>query len=390
MTRSRQKVLARRHKPDHGIILLIAGLLLVGLVVIYSIGPALQQSTGITVVKQFFSVAAGVVAFTITAALPLQFWAKVQNLVVAAAILTSVALFAIPGGVINPDINGAKRWLVLGPLSFQPSELIKFALVLYLSSFLAKQIKHKSMADFSKSITPVAIILGILAFVVVILQKDLGTMQAILIIVIMMLFMAGAKLKHLFYLMSGAIALAVPAILLAPHRITRLMTFIDPDADITESGYHIHQALIGFGSGGLFGQGLGRSVQAYGYLPEAANDSIFAIIGEKFGFIGAVIVLAMYGALLFRVLKVVDRAPNSYFKVFVSGVFAWLLAHVLINTGAVLGILPLTGITLPFISYGGSSLLFIMAALGIVFNISRYGAAESTSGRIKRRRTSRT
>jgi cell division protein FtsW len=169
----------------------------------------------------------------------------------------------------------------------------------------------------------------------------------------------------------GALAVAV-----APHRIERLTTFLSPNNDIEGSGYHINQALIAVGSGGLFGLGLGKSVQAYGYLPEAANDSIFAIYAEKFGFIGTLLVVALFGYLLIKLAKIVQHAPNTFTRLVATGVFAWIGSHTIINIGAILGILPLTGITLPFLSYGGSSLIFIMAAVGLALNVSRYSLSD--------------
>lgn len=209
------------------------------------------------------------------------------------------------------------------------------------------------------------------------LQRDLGTMLVIAAIALCMLYIAGGRLRHI-WLMAGTMLLSgVLAVLIAPHRVARFLTFLDPSADITGAGHHINQALIGIGSGGLFGLGLGKSVQAYGYLPEAANDSIFAIFAEKFGFIGVMVLLIALGLLLSRVMRVVAHAPNSYTRLIAAGVFAWLFAHMVINIGAMLGLLPLTGITLPFLSYGGSSLLFIMTSLGLLFNISRYISFQS-------------
>lgn len=168
-------------------------------------------------------------------------------------------------------------------------------------------------------------------------------------------------------LIGGALAIAS-----AGHRRARVLTFLHPENDKSGSGYHINQALIAVGSGGLFGKGLGRSVQAYGYLPEAANDSIFAIMAEKFGFVGMMAVFTIYGAMLFRILGIVSRAPNNYLRFVSGGVFAWMTVQAFVNIGAMLSIMPLTGVTLPLLSFGGTSLIFTLAALGIVFHISRY------------------
>jgi cell division protein FtsW len=221
---------------------------------------------------------------------------------------------------------------------------------------------------------PLIIITGGVGLLIAVLQKDLGTMVAMVGIFLSMLFVSGIKLG-LFSRYVGAIAAAaVAGTVLFPHRVSRLLTFFDPARDVDGASYHINQALIAVGSGGWFGRGLGKSVQVFGYLPEAVNDSIFAIVAEQFGFIGSILVLFLYGALAVRLLRIVERAPNDYMKLIVAGIFGWLMSHVLINIGAMLGVIPLTGITLPFLSLGGTSLVFISAAFGLAFNISRYAS----------------
>jgi cell division protein FtsW len=166
--------------------------------------------------------------------------------------------------------------------------------------------------------------------------------------------------------------LLAAAIVSTPYRRDRFETFLNPQRDCQNTGYQACQALIAVGSGGLVGLGLGRSVQAYGYLPEAQNDSIFAIYAEKFGFIGSILLLGLYGMFFNRLKRIIERAPDQYSRLIVVGIAAWLAVQTMINIGAMLGLLPLKGITLPFVSYGGTSVLFIMAAVGMAFNISRY------------------
>ncbi len=378
MAYSRQNIrqYARRHKPDYSLILLISTLIIIGVIVLYSIGPALEVSTGITVGRQITSIILAWLAFAITYLLPVEFWSGLKKYLIGLAMLAVALLAFAPGEVINPSLNGAKRWLVLGPLSFQPAELVKFALMVYLATFLAHRIKHDRVNDVNDTIIPIGIITGVLGFIVVILQKDLGSMLVIVSMTIAMLYMAGVRLKLFAAFIGGLILVGSMSIVVAPHRLERLTTFIDPSNDVEGSSYHINQALIAVGSGGTFGLGLGKSVQAHGYLPEAANDSIFAIYAEKFGFIGVVIILALLVTMLFKLIKIVEHAPNHYLRLMATGVFAWVGSHVFINIGAILGIMPLTGITLPFLSYGGTSLLFIMAAIGLAMNISRYSVHE--------------
>jgi cell division protein FtsW len=279
-------------------------------------------------------------------------------------------LLLIPG--LGEEINGATRWLNLGPFSFQPAELLKFALVLYLAAWLAERIRTNQLDKKNEVLIPLLIITGLSGVLVAVLQKDLGTMVALASIISCMLFVSGVSMR-IYSRFIGLLASAgLVMILLFPHRLERLFTFISPSQDVDGTGYHIDQALIAIGSGGWFGTGLGKSVQVFGYLPEAISDSVFAIVGEQFGFIGSMLILFLYGALAVRLLRIIERAPTSYMRLIGAGMFGWLLAHVFVNVGAMLGLLPLTGIPLPFLSLGGTSLIFITAGFGIMFNISRY------------------
>lgn len=386
---NRQIATARKHKPDYGIVLITSILMMIGIVVLFSIGPALQNSAGITVGKQFVVIVAGVIAFVAASFLPLSFWQKIlPGLIVVTAIMSVALLFV-------PEVNGAARWIPLGPFAFQPSELLKFTLILYLANFLNQRVKSNRLNDTSQTLIPVAIITAVLGVFVVFLQRDLGTMTVVIGIVLGMLYISGIRLKQLGMMIAGIVVAGIGSILIAPHRMNRVLTFLDPGSDIQGAGYHINQALIAVGSGGIFGLGLGNSVQAYGYLPESATDSIFAVYAEKFGFLGSLAIILIFGALLFRIAKIVEQSPNTYIRLLSTGVFAWIFTQVTVNIGAMLGIMPLTGITLPLLSFGGSSLVFIMAALGLVFNLSRYTKFEPKRGgadalRGNRRRVGRT
>ncbi|MDR0957565.1 MAG: FtsW/RodA/SpoVE family cell cycle protein, partial [Candidatus Nomurabacteria bacterium] len=207
-------------------------------------------------------------------------------------------------------------------------------------------------------------------FVIVIMQKDLGTGVALIAIVLSQLVIAGVSGRKLFAIVAVIVALGVMSILVAPHRLARMATFL---GDGSEAGnYHIEQAAIALGSGGFFGRGLGQSIQAFGWLPMAIHDSIFAIIGEMFGFFGVIILILLIAFLLKRIIDKVDFLENAYLRLIVAGVFGWLAAHVVLNIGAMTHIIPLTGITLPLVSFGGTSMLFIMSGLGLVFGVSRY------------------
>ena len=286
------------------------------------------------------------------------------------------AMLAIGGwtGIVE-GTNGAVRWIELGPLgSVQPAEILKFGVLLYLAVFLAVRMKEGKINNLKETLMPVAVIASSALLFVIVVQKDLGTGMSLTAIVATMLFVAGINRKIIFGLLGILIVAGSFLIFTSPHRIERVVTYLQGDSTTTgdADAYHIQHAKIAIGSGGLFGVGIGDSVQASGYLPEAINDSIFAIIGETFGFIGTVALLALFVALLMRLLSVMDHMVDLRLKLLAAGVFGWLGAHVILNIAAMIGIFPLTGITLPLLSYGGTSMIFMAAALGLVYQLSKY------------------
>lgn len=364
-----------RHKPDYQLVLAIGLLLLTGMIVVYSISPALsyrllnRYSEQHFLYRQLIHIMLGIGAFIVASKIPLGFWRSMTKWMIYGALTLNLALL-VPGLGVN--INGATRWLNLGPIStFQPSELLKLALVFLVADALDR-LRGDELRNTDKTVKPALILLALVGFIVVVIQRDMGTMLVIATIVVGMLYIGGLYLKQLAQLLGALLVAGILSVVLFPHRVARLLTFLRPESDIQGSGYHVSQSLIAVGSGGIFGLGLGKSLQVYGYLPEAANDSIFAIFAEKFGFLGSVILISIFCYLLLRIFSIASRAPDKYSMLIASGVALWLAAHVLINTGAMLAILPLTGITLPFLSVGGSSLLLFMFGLGVVFQISRY------------------
>lgn len=367
-------VLGRKHRPDYILMLMIMMLLAIGLIVIYSVSPAISaQLTGDVdpnhfMYRQLFFLLLGFGVFGATSLLPLSIWAKLQKYIIWFAVISFFFLL-IPALSLN--YGGATRWVHIGPFNYQPAEMLKFGLIFYLALFFSMRIKDRTLQTPQTTYIFMAI-MGAIALEIVVLQKDLGTMVPILAIMLTMLYLSGISMKRFTLIVATILIGGALAIGSAGHRRDRVLTFLHPESDVTGSGYHINQALIAVGSGGIFGKGLGRSVQAYGYLPEAANDSIFAIMAEKFGFVGMLVVFTIYGSMLFRIIKIVNRAPNNYLKFVSGGVFAWMCVQAFVNIGAMLSIMPLTGVTLPLLSFGGTSLIFTLAALGIVFNISRY------------------
>lgn len=369
---------SRRHKPDMLLLLFVGVLVLLGLIVIYAISPALAartagQDQNAYMYRQLINLGVAFAAFAVTALVPLEFWRKYQGRMLAAAMVLGVMPFLLQSTPIGWCANGACRWLDVGTFNFQPSEFMKFALIIFLANFLAVRMQQGRVDDRNQTLAPIGMVLLAMALIVIGLQKDLGTGLTIFGITITVLFFAKLSSKWMLTILGALVGLSVIFTILTPGRVERILTFVNHSSVTTDAmGYHINQALIAVGSGGLVGKGLGQGIQAFGYLPEAANDSIFAILAEKFGFLGTVAVLAIFTGLFVRILKVIDYSVDPFYRLVAAGAFGWIVTHTVINIGAMLGIIPLTGITLPFVSLGGTSLMFILAALGLVFQISRY------------------
>lgn len=385
--------LVRRHKPDYQILVYMIILMLLGLIIIYAIGPqranVLNNAYGSDYtdsyffIKQLASLVIAIGAFTAFAMIPYQWVIKHGMLLLGIGFAACIALFiaaSLDLGIAQCTL-GACRWFDLGPLgSLQPAEILKFGMLAYIAGFLGVKMQQGQANDVKGTLVPVAVMTGVALLFIAVIQRDLGTAISLTGIVLAMLFVSGVRWK--IFAIIGAIVLVVGMIFIVsePHRIERIMTFAQGDSTADGSGndYHIERAKIAIGSGGFFGLGIGRSVESTGYLPEAINDSVFAVMGETFGFVGLVAVIVLFVALLMRILNVMDHLVDTRLKLLAAGVFGWLAVHVILNIAAMTGILPLTGITLPLLSFGGTSMLFIAAALGIVFQLSRY---TSHSGR---------
>lgn len=364
--------LGRKHRPDYWLLLLCITLISIGLIVVYAISPALSAANDVSgghyVAKQLLAIALSAVAFIVTSQVPLEWWRRAYKPLLAAAGCAAVLAIVLPVDPAYP----AHRWVRLGGLSFQSVELLKFAVMIWLAGFLAQRMKEGNIANAQATLKPLAIALGVIAVVVAGVQSDLGSTGVIVVMMAIMAYVAGLPLKRIFMIGGIILLVLIMAISSTPYRRERLAAFIHPQSNCRTSGYQACQALIAVGSGGMIGLGLGSSVQAYGYLPEAANDSIFAIYAEKFGFVGSVVLLAALVAFFARLRYVIERTSDDFSRLLVVGVLAWLSTQALINIGAMIGLLPLKGITLPFISYGGTSVVFMAAAVGLVFQVSRY------------------
>jgi cell division protein FtsW len=270
---------------------------------------------------------------------------------------------------LGQPINGTWRWLRLGPLSIQPAELAKLALVIYLAAFLARH--RQEVGDWRRSFLPPLAIAGGLA-ALILAQPDLGNSLTLITVTLALLFLAGSQVRHLLLLVAAAVPLLGVAVLLAPYRLRRITTFMDPWSDPRGSGFQIIQSWLAMGSGGLFGRGIGESRQKLFYLPEAHTDFIFAVIGEELGFVGAGAVLVAFAILVWRGLRVGVRAPDAFGAYLALGITVLIATQTLVNLGVVTGLLPTKGLPLPFISFGGSALLTTMLATGLLLNVSQH------------------
>ncbi len=387
----------RKHKPNRLILGLTVGLILVGLVVIYAIGPqranfmnslyGTKYASNFFFTHQLLAAAVAIVAFIAGYFLPYEIYIRyVKWLMVGALGLNAIlALLAMTHGwtswgIVKCEL-GACRWLDLGPLGFQPAETLKLALILYLPSLV---MKHKKAGTFGAKDfwIPYCIVVGLALFFTVVLQKDMGTGVVIGVIGLAILWMSGVEVWKFLAVVAVCVAGGVGLIVSSPHRMERLLTYQGGgDAD---SNYHIDNAMLAIGTGGLVGVGVGNSVQATGYLPESINDSVFAVMGETFGFIGLMLVLMAFMVLIFSLIKTAENTELEQSMV-VTGVMAWIGAHVAVNIAAMVGIIPLTGITLPLLSYGGTSMMFSSFALGLAMQISRTTGRETET--IERRKS---
>lgn len=386
--------MVRKHKSDRIIGVLTVVLLAIGLIVIYAIGPmranVVNAAYGTDYDENYFfwhqlvSVVLSLVVFVAAFNLPYEVVRKFSKVAlgVGVGLCVLLAILAWTGSSLASCQLGACRWINVGAgLSIQPAEVLKFGLVLYLAGFLAEKKKAGKLESWSDFWMPFLIVVGLALGLIVVVQKDLGTGVSVAAIVLAMLFMSGVRLRYFAILAGAMVVLAVASIVVSPHRMERLVTFASGGA---EDSYHIENALIAIGTGGVFGVGVGNSVQATGYLPESINDSVFAVMGETFGFVGLVAVVGVFTILLLRLLRTANYLQDDERSLVVVGIFAWMMAHVTVNIMAMTGLIPLTGITLPLLSYGGTSMLFTTLALGLALQLSCWTGREVEGTRRRR------
>ncbi len=319
-----------------------------------------------------FGLMPGLLAMWLFQKIDYHYWRKMAVPFFFLSIIFLILVF-VPG--IGSRIYGASRWLQLGPFSFQPSEMAKLAMVIYLAAWLESRGANR-IKDVYEGFLPFLGIMGMVGFLIM-KQPDTGTFGVIVLSSFAIFFVSGAKFNHLFSMGAMGAALLWILIKLEPYRFDRILAFMDPGADPQGIGYQINQALLAVGSGGLFGVGLGHSRQKFNYLPEPVGDSIFAVIGEEVGFIGAFILVTLFVMLAMRGIKIAKNAPDMFGRLVATGITVWIIMQAFINISANIALVPLTGIPLPFISYGGTSLVFLMSSIGILLNISKQSSIEN-------------
>lgn len=364
----------RERKPDKGLIIIIFCLLILGLVILWSASLVISQENRGTAYYYFlhqliYGGGIGLVAFLIFQKINYKFWKKI-SLILFFASLVLLTLVFIPG--LGYSHAGAQRWLAVGNLSFQPSELLKLVFVIYLASFFSKPARAGGKEIHFNTLIPflgIMVVIGILLG----LQSDAGTLALLAILGFIIYFLSGAKFYQLAIVVFCYLSAFFALVKFFPHRMARFTTFLNPSIDPQGISYQINQALLAIGSGGLFGVGLGyHGGQKYNYLPEPMGDSIFAIAAEEIGLIGGLILIILFLLLAFKGLKIAKGMPNDFGKLLAIGITCWLVVQAFINITAITGLIPLTGIPLPFVSYGGSALVITMAGAGILVNISKH------------------
>lgn len=367
----RQNRKARLKPADGTLALILALLMMCGLLTLFSATyyKAVDQGDALLEVKkQLIGVGLGAFLMFLTSRIPYSFWQKPR--VVMLALTGSFALLVlvlIPG--IGVYVNGSRRWLNIAGLSFQPSELAKIASVMYLASTLSFRLKQ--VERLWTGILPLLVIPAAM-FLLILQQPNLSTAGSIMIVAILMMLLAGAKWKHLSLMGVAGLAVGFAYAWVEPYRRERLLSFRNPFAQMSDEGYQLSQSLIAIGSGGLFGRGLGQGRQKFSYLPYPESDFIFAIIGEDFGLFGCCVVILLFVAFAVAGMRIALNCQDRYGCLLAAGITAMISVQAFINIGVVVGILPTTGLPLPFFSAGGTSISLLMAAVGILFNISRY------------------
>jgi cell division protein FtsW len=328
-------------------------------------------SNNVYLTRQAMWFAIGLFGMISTSLIDYNLWRKYSRLIFLVSLILLI-LVEIPG--IGSTAGGAQRWINLGPISLQPSEIMKLSFIIYASSWLEK--KQLSLGILKEGVLPFFGILAMVA-ILVIRQPDLGTTLVISTIAFILLYAADVPLKYLISSIFGAMLAVFLLVRTSTYRWERFLTFLNPNSDLQGAGYQVNQALIAIGSGGWFGLGFGMSKQKYLYLPEVQTDAIFAVIVEELGFLRACLLIAVFVLFGIKGFQIAKNAPDMFARLLTIGVTSWILLQTFVNIAGIMGVMPLSGIPLPFISAGGSSLVVLMMGVGIMYNISKQSESDA-------------
>ncbi len=359
------------HALDKPLFFLTLTILIVGLLILASASMVLSQKNFGTIsfyiLRQLlYGGILGGLVLAFTQWLPYRTWKRFALPLMIFSFLLSALLF-IPN--LSYVSGGARRWLQVGGFSFQPSEVLKFSFLVYLASWL--DARRKEIKSVSYGMIPFSIMIAIVGTFLV-MQRDVGTLGVIVATAGILYFLGGGKISQMVTLSLFGLVMLFLLIRVESYRLDRMLVFLYPQTDPQGIGYQINQAFIGIGSGGFWGLGFGKSLQKYSYLPEPMGDSIFAIFAEEAGFIGACALLALFAIFFWRGLLIAKRAPDTFGKLLAAGISVGIMTQGFINMAAISGLLPLTGIPLPMVSYGSTSLVITLTSIGVLLNISKY------------------
>jgi cell division protein FtsW len=360
-----------RRKPDYPLLTVIGVLVPIGLVMVYSASfvdaYTFRDSPVYYALRQLGAAIVGVFAMLAVMRLDYRFWRRFSVQLLGLTLLLLLLTLVLPASITT--VNGARSWIRLGPFSMQPAEIAKLSLIVYFADWLSR--RGDKLTNVTYGLIPFGVMLGVVCGMVM-LEKDLGTTVVLVVIGGLIYFAAGANLLHI--LGAGVVSMGAfwAMVNIASYRQERIAAWLDPFAHYLGAGYQPVHALYALGSGGLFGVGLGQGRQKFLWLPQAHTDTIYAVLGEEFGLIGTLFVMACFVVIAYRGIRIAGRAPDAFSALMAIGLTSWLVFQAIVNMAVVTTLVPFTGLTLPFVSYGGTSLVMSMVAAGILLNISKH------------------